>query len=91
MTTNVFLPDLMKDWVEDQTKVGRYSNASDLSRQNQERRRAHTELQALIAEGLESGVSACSVAYVLEIARTRAATESTAHASPSAGSRTGTP
>ena len=58
-TMNVSLPDLMKDWVEAQTKDGRYSNASDyvrdLIRRDQERQRAHAELQALITEGLDSG------------------------------------
>ncbi len=58
-TMNVSLPDLMKDWVEAQTRDGRYGSASDdvrdLIRRDQERQRAHAELQALITEGLESG------------------------------------
>ncbi len=59
-TMNVSLPDPMKDWVESQTKGGRYSNASDyvrdLIRQDQERRTAVAALQAAITEGVESGM-----------------------------------
>ncbi len=58
-TMNVSLPDPMKDWVEGQTKTGRYSNASDyvrdLIRRDQERQMAVAELQALVDEGLASG------------------------------------
>ena len=61
-TMNVSLPDQMKAWVEEQTKGGRYSNASDyvrdLIRRDQERRAALGELQALVTEGLESGPAA---------------------------------
>lgn len=58
-TMNVSLPDPMKDWVEGQTKSGRYSNASDyvrdLIRRDQDRQTAIAELQQLIDEGLASG------------------------------------
>lgn len=58
-TMNVSLPDQMKEWVEDQTTDGRYSNASDyvrdLIRKDRERREAVAEMQALITEGIESG------------------------------------
>jgi len=57
-TMNISLPDQMKDWVEEQTKSGRYGNTSDyvrdLIRRDQE---AVTQLQALIDEGLNSGIS----------------------------------
>lgn len=60
-TMNVSLPDPMKDWVESQTKSGRYSNASDyvrdLIRRDQERRAEIAQVQSLIDEGLESGVA----------------------------------
>ncbi len=60
-TMNVSLPDQMKAWVEAQTKDGRYSNASDyvrdLIRKDQERRQAISELQALVSEGVESGLA----------------------------------
>jgi antitoxin ParD1/3/4 len=56
---NVSLPDPMKDWVEAQTRGGRYANASDyvrdLIRRDQDRQRAVAELQRLVTEGIESG------------------------------------
>lgn len=58
-TMNVSLPEPMKDWVEGQTKSGRYSNASDyvrdLIRRDQDRQTAVAELQKLVDEGLASG------------------------------------
>lgn len=58
-TMNVSLPAPMKDWVERQTKSGRYSNASDyvrdLIRRDQDRQTAVAELQKLVDEGLASG------------------------------------
>ncbi len=60
-TMNVSLPDPMKDWVEAQARTGRYSNASDyvrdLIRRDQERNAKLAELQALVTEGIESGIS----------------------------------
>jgi len=59
-TMNVSLPDPMKDWVEAQTKTGRYSNASDyvrdLIRKDQERSDKITAMQRMVDEGLTSGV-----------------------------------
>lgn len=64
-TMNVSLPDKMKDWVERQAETGRFSNASDylrdLIRRDQEREAEIPALQALIDEGLESGVSELTV------------------------------
>ena len=58
-TMNVSLPDPMKTWVENQTKSGRYSNASDyvraLIRRDHDRQMAIAELQQLVDEGLASG------------------------------------
>jgi antitoxin ParD1/3/4 len=75
-TMNVSLPDPMKDWVEAQARKGRYSNASDyvrdLIRRDQERAAQHEELQKLITQGLESGISTRSIADILEAARERA-------------------
>lgn len=72
-TMNVSLPDAMKDWVEAQTKSGRYSNTSDyvrdLIRRDQERASALAELQKLVRDGLESGVSDRTIDEVLEAAR----------------------
>ncbi|TVR84712.1 MAG: type II toxin-antitoxin system ParD family antitoxin [Rhodospirillales bacterium] len=75
-TMNVSLPDAMKDWVEAQAKTGRYSNASDyvrdLIRRDQERRDTLAELQKLLTEGLESGISDRSIEDVLGTARRQA-------------------
>lgn len=75
-TMNVSLPDPMKDWVEAQAKSGRYSNASDyvrdLIRRDQERADKLAELQELLTEGLESGVSDRTMDDVLKTARQRA-------------------
>ena len=72
-TMNVSLPDPMKDWVEAQTRTGRYSNASDyvrdLIRRDQERATKREELQRLITEGIESGVSTRSIGDILKTAR----------------------
>lgn len=60
-TMNVSLPDPMKLWVEERTKGGRYSNASDyvrdLIRKDQERTEGIAELQALITQGIDSGAA----------------------------------
>ena len=75
-TMNVSLPDPMKDWVETQTRSGRYSNASDyvrdLIRRDQERAAKLVELQRLIDEGIASGVSSRSMNEILAEACTRA-------------------
>lgn len=77
-TMNVSLPDPMKDWVESQTKSGRYSNASDyvrdLIRRDQERAGKLAEMQKLLTEGLESGVSDRTIDEVLKAAREQAKT-----------------
>ena len=76
-TMNVSLPGPMKEWVEAQTKTGRYSNASDyvcdLIRRDQERADKLAELQRLVTEGLESGVSDRSKEDILQAARERLA------------------
>ena len=75
-TMNVSLPDPMKEWVEARAKTGRYSNASDyvrdLIRRDQERVDGLAELQKLISEGLESGISDRSLADILQAARNQA-------------------
>ena len=71
-TMNVSLPDPMKHWVESQTETGRFSNASDyvrdLIRRDQERADKRQELQRLISEGIDSGVSARSMDDILRTA-----------------------
>ena len=75
-TMNISLPEPMKDWVNAQTKTGRYSNASDyvrdLIRQDQERADKIRQLQQLIDEGMASGVSGKSVDEILMAARRHA-------------------
>jgi antitoxin ParD1/3/4 len=76
-TMNVSLPDPMKDWVEAQAQTGRYSNASDyvrdLIRRDQERADKLQELQKLITEGVESGISDRSISDILKAARAQGA------------------
>ena len=59
-TMNISLPDAMKAWVEEQSKDGRYANSSDfmrdLVRRAIEREEAIERLNALIQEGIDSGI-----------------------------------
>ena len=75
-TMNVSLPDPMKDWVEQQTRDGRYSNASDYVRdrirRDQERRAKIAQMQKFVAEGLDSGPGDRSMAELRKIARAQA-------------------
>ncbi|ULR43972.1 type II toxin-antitoxin system ParD family antitoxin [Rhizobium sp. K102] len=74
-TMNVSLPDPMKDWVEAQTKTGRYANASDyvrdLIRKDQERNDKIAAMQRYVDEGLKSGVGSRSKDELFEAARAR--------------------
>lgn len=58
-TMNISLPDLMRDWVEVQTKSGLYANNSDyvrdLIRRDQLRAQKLRVMQQAIATGIESG------------------------------------
>lgn len=78
-TMNVSLPDPMKDWVESQSRTGRYSNASDyvrdLIRKDQERNDRIAAMQRFVDEGLESGVSERSMDEILADARARSKRE----------------
>ena len=60
-TMNVSLPEEMKRWVEQQARSGRFGNSSDyvrdLIRRDQERQAKIANLQQLVNEGLESGIS----------------------------------
>ena len=75
-TMNVSLPEQMKQWVEQQARTGRFSNASDyvrdLIRRDLEQDDMRRELQRLISEGSESGVSTFSMEDVLRAARAAA-------------------
>jgi len=75
-TMNISLPNPMKDWVNTQTLDGRYSNASDyvrdLIRKDQERMAKIVRMQAMIDEGLASGVSKRSMDDILNSALQKA-------------------
>ena len=72
-TMNVSLPDAMKQWVEDQTKTGRYGNVSDyvrdLIRRDQERADKIAAMQRLVDEARESGFTDQTVPEILAEAR----------------------
>ncbi len=74
-TMNVSLPDPMKDWVEQQAKSGRYSNASDyvrdLIRRDQDREHKIAQMQALVSEGLASGTGTRSMEELRTAARAK--------------------
>jgi antitoxin ParD1/3/4 len=67
-TMNVSLPDAMKAWVDECSKSGRYSNASDyvrdLIRRDQDRAAKIAQLQGLIDEALEGGEGTRSMAEI---------------------------
>ena len=73
---NVSLPGPMKNWVEAQAKNGRYCNVSDyvrdLIRRDQDRLAKIAEMQRLVTEGLDSGISDRSMNDLLEAARAQA-------------------
>ena len=74
-TMNVSLPDLMKEWVEEQIKTGHYSIASDyvrdLIRRDQEYHdRRETLVKALIT-GENSGVSDRSLEDIWQSVKAR--------------------
>ena len=75
-TMNVSLPDPMKAWVERQTEGGRYSNASDyvrdLIRRDQDRAAKIAAMQALVTDGLASGIEERSMDELRAAARGRA-------------------
>lgn len=75
-TMNVSLPDPMKEWVEAQLETGRYANASDyvrdLIRHDQERTSKIANMQKLVDEAFESGVSGRSMNDILQASREQA-------------------
>ncbi len=68
-TMNVSLPDPMKEWVEAQAEGGLYSNSSDyvrdLIRRDQVQKQKIANMQKLIDEGYESGLSEQSMDEIL--------------------------
>ncbi|GGY76271.1 type II toxin-antitoxin system ParD family antitoxin [Marinobacter zhanjiangensis] len=73
-TMNVSLPEPMKDWVESQTRTGRYANTSDyvrdLIRKDQDRAEKIAHMQQLVSEGLDSGEGARTMDQLREDALT---------------------
>ena len=65
-TMNISLPDAMKNWVEQQARSGRYSNASDyvrdLIRKDQDLAAKIANMQTVVTEGIESGAGTRSMA-----------------------------
>ncbi len=74
-TMNVSLPDAMKDWVETQTRTGRYANASDYIRDlvhhDRERQEKIARLKALVDDGLASGIYEGTMEDIMDEARAR--------------------
>jgi len=58
-TMNVSIPNAMKSWVEERTRSGSYSNASDyvrdLIRRDQERLEKIARMQVLVEQAIASG------------------------------------
>ena len=78
-TMNISLPDQLRAFVDQQVATGRFANASDyvrdLIRDDQERAKGRAELQELIREGIESGVSDKSLEQIFAEARASALKE----------------
>ena len=78
-TMNISLPDQLRAFVDQQVATGRFANASDyvrdLIRDDQERAKGLAELQELIREGLDSGVSDKSIEQIFAEARASALKE----------------
>lgn len=72
-TMNISLPEELKRWVESQARTGRFGNSSDyvreLIRRDQERQARIANIQQLIDEGIESGVSEVTMADIRESSR----------------------
>jgi antitoxin ParD1/3/4 len=68
-TMNISLPEQMKAWVEAQSEDGKYSNSSDfvrdLIRREQVRKEKIAHVQAMVDEGIASGISERSVDDIL--------------------------
>ncbi|MBL38578.1 MAG: type II toxin-antitoxin system ParD family antitoxin [Xanthomonadales bacterium] len=74
-TMNVSLPDAMKNWVEERSRSGRYSNASDyvrdLIRRDQDRTEKVARMQSLVDEAAASGDGQRSMNEIEREARAR--------------------
>jgi antitoxin ParD1/3/4 len=76
-TMNISLPEQMKAWVEAQSEDGKFSNSSDfvrdLIRREQVRKEKIAHVQAMVDEGLASGVSNLSMEELFESAKAQTA------------------
>ncbi|WP_376696654.1 type II toxin-antitoxin system ParD family antitoxin [Wenzhouxiangella sp. EGI_FJ10305] len=74
-TMNVSLPDAMKTWVEERSRSGRYSNASDyvrdLIRRDQDRAEKISRMQVLVDEAVASGEGQRSMEQIEQQAQVR--------------------
>ncbi len=74
-TMNISLPQQMKDWVEEQTKDGKYANSSDvvrdLIRRELTKREKIAELQEKLDEGEASGYAEIEVGAYFDDLRQR--------------------
>lgn len=72
-TMTVSIPDSMKVWIEQQTSSGRYASASDyvchLIQSDQERTAKIAHIQALVTEGIKSGIGRRSMDELKAAAR----------------------
>ncbi len=75
-TMNISLPDGLKAYVEEQARSGRFANVSDyvrdLIRRDQEKAAQRAELERLIREGIDSGISDKSLEQIFAEARQNA-------------------
>ena len=80
----VTLPADLEAWVETQAQTTEFPSAdaylASLIRHDQERRQALAEIQALVTEGMESGISDLSMDQVRDHARRLARKKAATHA-----------
>ena len=78
-TMNISLPNAMKRWVQQQAQSGSYSNSSDymrdLIRRDQEKAVKIANMQALVTEGIESGVGTRTMEMLREAAQKQSLTK----------------
>lgn len=76
-TMNISLPDQMKQWVEEQTRDGRYANSSDVVRDLIRREQIKAEkiahMQRLVDEARAGGISTRSLEEIKADAMARIA------------------
>lgn len=71
-TLNISLPDMMREWIDNQIQSGEYANASDYLRDliRHDQRERETIRLALI-EGEQSGISSRSVEDIVSASKQR--------------------